>query len=64
MPKYSDGKDGWKRAHILLRAWLRAQLPDAKSVVVDEILVGNWDNSGYLMAGIGGNGPGANWQTG
>ena len=58
----SQGKDGWKRAHIPLRGWLRAAMPDAKSVVVDEILIGNWDNSGYLMAGIGGNGPGANWQ--
>ena len=58
----SDGKPGWKRAHIPLRAWLRSALPDAKSVVVDEILIGNWDNEGYLMAGIGGNGPGANWQ--
>ncbi len=58
----SAGKDGWKRAHIPLRGWLRAVLPDAKSVVVDEILIGNWDNEGYLMAGIGGNGPGAHWQ--
>ena len=56
------GKDGWKRAHILLRSWLRAVTPAAPSVVVDEILIGNWDNEGYLMAGIGGNGPGANWQ--
>ena len=58
----SEGKNGWKRAHIPLRAWLRSVLPDAKTVVVDEILVGNWDNENYLMAGIGGNGPGANWQ--
>ena len=58
----SPGKPGWKRAHIPLRAWLRAQLPDAKSILVDEILIGNWDNAGYLMAGIGGNGVGANWQ--
>ena len=58
----SAGKDGWKRAHIPLRSWLRALLPDVQTVVVDEILIGNWDNEGYLMAGIGGNGPGANWQ--
>ena len=58
----SDGKAGWKRAHIPLRGWLRAQLPDAKTIAVDEILIGNWDNEGYLVAGIGGNGPGANWQ--
>ncbi len=56
------GKDGWKRAHIPLRGWLRSVLPDAKTVTIDEILIGNWDNTGYLMAGIGGNGPGANWQ--
>ena len=58
----SDGKNGWKRAHIPLRAWLRSVLPNAKTIVVDEILIGNWDNENYLMAGIGGNGPGANWQ--
>ena len=58
----SDGKDGWKRAHIPLRSWLRSAMPEAKSVVIDEILIGNWDNEGYLVAGIGGNGPGANWQ--
>ena len=60
--RISAGKDGWKRAHIPLRGWLRAALPAAKTVIVDEILIGNWDNEGYLMAGIGGNGPGANWQ--
>ena len=58
----TQGKEGWKRAHIPLRARLRALLPNPKTLVVDEILIGNWDNSGYLMAGIGGNGPGANWQ--
>lgn len=46
---------------IPLRAALRAQLPDADKLQVDEILVGNWNNSGYLLAGIGGNGPGATW---
>ncbi len=58
----SAGKNGWQRAYIPLRGWLRAVLPNPKAVVIDEILIGNWDNSGYLMAGIGGNGPGANWQ--
>ena len=58
----TPGKDGWKRAHIPLRSWLRAAMPAAPTVIVDEILIGNWDNEGYLMAGIGGNGPGANWQ--
>jgi len=46
---------------IPLRAALRSQLPDADKLQVDEILVGNWNNSGYLLAGIGGNGPGATW---
>ena len=54
--------EGWKHAHLPLRGWLRAVLPDEKAVVIDEILIGNWDNDGYLMAGIGGNGPGARWQ--
>ena len=58
----SDGKPGWRRAHIPLRAWLRSVLPGAKTITIDEILVGNWDNENYLLAGIGGNGPGANWQ--
>ncbi len=58
----SAGKNNWKRAHIPLRAWLRSALPAAQTVVVDEILIGNWDNQNYLMAGIGGNGAGANWQ--
>ena len=46
---------------IPLRVALRAQMPDADSLKVDEVLAGNWDNLGYLLAGIGGNGPGANW---
>jgi len=46
---------------IPLRAALRGQLPDADRLQVDEILAGNWSNAGYLLAGIGGNGPGANW---
>lgn len=48
---------------IPLRAALRSQLPGADSLKVDEVLAGNWDNSGYLLAGIGGNGPGANWSV-
>ena len=54
--------NGWRHAHIPLRAWLRSQSPTQSSLVIDEILIGNWDNDGYLMAGIGGNGPGAWWQ--
>ena len=58
----SAGKNGWKHAHIPLRAWMRAALPKAQAIRIEEILVGNWDNDNYLMAGIGGNGPGASWQ--
>ena len=47
---------------IPLRAALRSQFPGADKLLVDELLAGNWDNSGYLMAGIGGNGPGASWS--
>ena len=54
------GKSG--RATIPLRDWLRKFQPRAEKLVVEEILVGNWDNEGYLLAGIGGNGPGANWS--
>ncbi|RYX84701.1 hypothetical protein EON83_08680 [bacterium] len=46
---------------IPLRAAIRAQVPTEASLRLDEILVGNWDNDGYMMAGIGGNGPGASW---
>ncbi|RYG66577.1 hypothetical protein EON80_15150 [bacterium] len=46
---------------IPLRDWLRRFQPKADKLIVEEILVGNWDNDGYLLAGIGGNGPGANW---
>ncbi len=49
------------RIEIPLRAALRAQMPDADSLKVDEVLAGNWNNAGYLLAGIGGNGPGAFW---
>lgn len=50
------------RATIPLRDWLRRFQPRAEKLMVEEILVGNWDNEGYLLAGIGGNGPGANWS--
>ncbi len=50
--------------HIVLplRDWLRRFQPRAEKLQVEEILVGNWDNQGYLLAGIGGNGPGATWS--
>ncbi|HEX8464669.1 MAG TPA: hypothetical protein VF627_08645, partial [Abditibacterium sp.] len=40
---------------------LRRFQPQADALQVEEILIGNWDNVGYLLAGIGGNGPGATW---
>ena len=43
-------------ADIPLREWL-----GRSSGKVEEILIGNWDNTGYALAGIGGNGPGAKW---
>ncbi len=46
---------------IPLRAAIRSQVPNEPSLRLDEVLVGNWDNDGYMMAGIGGNGPGAAW---
>lgn len=51
----------WHRAHIPLRDWLRENDPLATSLDVDMVVFGNWDNEGWLMAGIGGNGPGATW---
>ncbi|BCM93291.1 hypothetical protein IAD21_05182 [Abditibacteriota bacterium] len=48
---------------IPLRAAIRSQVPTEASLRLDEILVGNWDNDGYMMAGIGGNGPGAAWTV-
>ncbi|MBW3636351.1 MAG: hypothetical protein KY445_07790 [Armatimonadetes bacterium] len=50
------------RAVIPLRDWLRRFQPRAEKLQVEEILAGNWDNEGYLLAGIGGNGPGATWS--
>jgi len=59
----ADGLTGaWRRAHIPLRDWLRTLYPTAESFPIDEIVCGNWDNSGYLVAGFGGNGAGATWQ--
>ncbi len=55
----ADGQ--WHRAHIPLRDWLREYDPLATKLDVDMVVFGNWDNDGWLMAGIGGNGPGATW---
>ncbi len=51
----------WHRAHIPLRDWLRESDPLATTLDVDIAVFGNWDNDGWLMAGMGGNGPGASW---
>lgn len=56
----ADGQ--WHRAYVPLRAWLRALYPHAEKLTVDKVLIGNWDNTGYLMAGIGGNSAGAVWK--
>ncbi|WP_105483036.1 hypothetical protein [Abditibacterium utsteinense] len=50
------------RVVIPLRDWLRRFQPKAEKLQVEEMLAGNWDNEGYLLAGIGGNGPGATWS--
>lgn len=55
----ADGQ--WHRAHVPLRDWLRRYDPLADELNVTMVVIGNWDNSGWLMAGMGGNGPGATW---
>jgi hypothetical protein len=52
----------WHRAHIPLRQWLQGAEPLTSDFKVDEVIIGNWDNTHWLMAGIGGNAPGAAWQ--
>lgn len=56
----ADGQ--WHHAHIPLADWLRVYYPTAEQLTVDEIIIGNWDNDNYLMAGMNGNGPGASWS--
>lgn len=59
----AEGLNGqWRRAHIPLRDWLRTLYPTLDSFPIDEVVCGNWDNTGYLVAGFGGNGAGASWQ--
>lgn len=52
------------KGHVVipLRDWLSRFQPKAQKLQVEEVLAGNWDNDGYLLAGIGGNGPGATWS--
>ena len=52
----------WHRAHIPLRQWLQGVEPTTAAFTVDEVIIGNWDNTRWLMAGIGGNAAGATWQ--
>jgi hypothetical protein len=56
----ADGK--WHQAHVPLRDWLRRLYPKDETLPVEEVIVGNWDNTNYLMAGFGGNGPGVSWM--
>jgi hypothetical protein len=59
----AEGLNGqWRRAHIPLRDWLRTLYPTLDAFLIDEVVCGNWDNTGYLVAGFGGNGAGATWQ--
>ena len=53
--------DQWHHAHIPLRDWLQRLYPLDTAFPVDEVIIGNWDNSNYLMAGFGGNAPGVSW---
>ena len=54
----ADGN--WHTAVVPLRSWLVRT--GATKFDVEEMLAGNWNNTGYLLAGIGGNGPGATWS--
>ena len=51
----------WHRAVVPVRAWLQKLYPLDETLNVDEIIVGNWDNTGYLVAGFGGNPAGATY---
>lgn len=58
----ADGK--WHRADVPLREWLRKLYPGKTQLMIDEVTIGNWDNTNYLMAlGVGGNGRGAEWKV-
>lgn len=52
----------WHHAHLPLRDWLRKLYPTSDAFSIEEVLIGNWDNANYLMAGIGGNDAGATWR--
>ncbi len=51
----------WHHAHIPLRQWLQGVEPLTSAFKVDEVIIGNWDNTHWLMAGIGGNASCAKW---
>lgn len=56
----ADGQ--WHRAVLPVREWLHTLYPVSGGLTIDEFIAGNWNNEGYLMAGMGGNGPGAQWK--
>jgi len=51
----------WHRAVVPVRAWLQKLYPQDEALPIDEIIVGNWDNTSYLVAGFGGNPAGATY---
>ena len=53
--------DKWHHADLPLRDWLQKMYPTADKLTVDDIIIGNWDNEGYLVAGFGGNPVGATY---
>ena len=53
--------DAWHRADLPLRDWLQTLYPTADKFTIDDIIIGNWDNEGYLVAGFGGNPVGATY---
>ena len=53
--------DKWHHADLPLRDWLQKMYPTADKLAIDDIIIGNWDNEGYLVAGFGGNPVGATY---
>ncbi len=53
--------DKWHHADLPLRAWMQKMYPTEDKLIVDDLIIGNWDNEGYLVAGFGGNPVGATY---
>jgi hypothetical protein len=51
----------WHRAVVPVREWLQKLYPADATLPVDEVVMGNWDNTNYLVAGFGGNPTGATY---